>query len=149
MRGSSRKRILWRTGLVKYFRRSPLPRVDHPLHPGRGLRRSPALASEYPTGIRSICGRCLGESVATFWQSGPELAQFRAHISLPETPYPILKRLGDPDFMPEARRWLAKANDAVAVTAMFVAVIAMFVAVTAMSVAFDQERDEENVSEAA
>lgn len=77
----------------------------------------------------------LAESLATFWQSGPELAQFQAYITTPETPYPILTRLGDPDFMPEARRWLAKAYDAVAETAV--------------SVAFDQEREEEDESEAA
>ena len=77
----------------------------------------------------------LAESLATFWISGPELALFQAHITLPETPYPILKRLGDPDFLPEARRWLAKAYDAVAETAV--------------AVAFDQEREEENGSEAA
>jgi uncharacterized Zn finger protein len=77
----------------------------------------------------------LAESLATYWQSGPELAQFRAHIALPETPYPILERLGDPDFMPEARGWLTKAYDVVAKTAV--------------SVAFDQERKEENGSEAA
>jgi uncharacterized Zn finger protein len=77
----------------------------------------------------------LAESLATFWQSGPELVQFQAHITLPETPYPILTRLGDPDFMPEARRWLAKFYDAVAETAL--------------SVAFDQEREEEDESEAA
>jgi uncharacterized Zn finger protein len=75
----------------------------------------------------------LAESLATFWMSGPELAQFRAHITLPETPYPILERLGDPDFLPEARRWLTQAYDAVAETAV--------------SVAFDQERQAENGSE--
>jgi uncharacterized Zn finger protein len=74
----------------------------------------------------------LAESLATFWMSGPELAQFQAHITLPETPYPILERLGDPDFLPEARRWLAQAYDAVAETAI--------------SVAFDQERPAEDES---
>ncbi|UCG23375.1 MAG: hypothetical protein JSW55_14660 [Chloroflexota bacterium] len=77
----------------------------------------------------------LAESLATFWMSGPELAQFRAHISSPETPYPILDRLGDPDFLPEARRWLAGAYDAVAETAV--------------SIAFDQDRQVENESESA
>lgn len=77
----------------------------------------------------------LAESLATFWQSGPELTQFRARIALPESPYPILERLGDPDFLPEARRWLTRAYDAVADTAV--------------SIAFDQEREEENGSEAA
>ena len=43
------------------------------------------------------------------------------HIAPPEEPYPLLERLGEPDFFPEARRWLAKAYDLVAETAVTIA----------------------------
>lgn len=60
----------------------------------------------------------LDEVVDTFWQSGSELAGFRTHIALPDAPYPVLERLGEPDFLPDARRWLEPAYDDVAKTAV-------------------------------
>lgn len=63
----------------------------------------------------------LNESLADFWQSGPELEGFVVHIATPEEPYPLLERLGDPDFMPDARLWLAEAYDLASATAMRIA----------------------------
>lgn len=63
----------------------------------------------------------LTESLTNFWQTGPELERFTVHIAMPEEPYPLLERLGEPDFFPEARRWLAKAYDGVSETAVQVA----------------------------
>lgn len=63
----------------------------------------------------------LSESVNNFWQIGPELESFSVHIAPPEEPYPLLERLGEPDFLPEARRWLAKAYDVVSETAVQIA----------------------------
>ncbi len=63
----------------------------------------------------------LAASLTDYWQSGPELEGFAVHIAAPEEPYPLLQRLGDPDFMPEARRWLAQAYDVVSATAIQIA----------------------------
>jgi len=63
----------------------------------------------------------LTESLTNFWQIGPELESFSVHIAAPEEPYPLLERLGEPDFWPEARRWLAKAYDGVSETAVQIA----------------------------
>jgi uncharacterized Zn finger protein len=63
----------------------------------------------------------LSESLAAFWQIGPQIEQFTVHIAPPDAPYPLLERLGDPDFMPDARRWLVKAYDAVTETAVQIA----------------------------
>jgi len=63
----------------------------------------------------------LTESLNNFWQIGAELESFSVHIALPEEPYPLLERLGEPDFFPEARRWLAKAYDVVLETAVQIA----------------------------
>lgn len=63
----------------------------------------------------------LGESVSNFWQIGTELESFSVHIASPEEAYPLLERLGEPDFFPESRRWLAKAYDAVSETAVQIA----------------------------
>lgn len=60
-------------------------------------------------------------SFPEFWQSGPELDEFAVRIATPEESYPLLERLGDPDFMPDARRWLAKAYDLASATAMLIA----------------------------
>lgn len=60
-------------------------------------------------------------SFPDYWQAGPELERFAVRIATPEEPYPLLERLGDPDFMPDARRWLAKAYDLVSATAMLIA----------------------------
>lgn len=60
-------------------------------------------------------------SFPEFWQSGPELEEFAVHIATPEEPYPLLERLGDPDFMPGARRWLERAYDVVSATAVLIA----------------------------
>ncbi|MBK8988247.1 MAG: hypothetical protein IPM39_19630 [Chloroflexi bacterium] len=63
----------------------------------------------------------LSESLAAFWQIGPQIEQFTVHIAPPDAPYPLLERLGDPDFMPDARRWLVKAYDAATETAVQIA----------------------------
>lgn len=63
----------------------------------------------------------LAESPADFWQLGPELEGFTVHIATPDEPYPLLERLGDPDFMPEARPWLERAYDVVSATAVQIA----------------------------
>jgi uncharacterized Zn finger protein len=63
----------------------------------------------------------LTESLTHFWQIGPELDRFAVHIATPEEPYPLLERLGEPDFWPEARRWLAKGYDRVSETAVQIA----------------------------
>lgn len=60
-------------------------------------------------------------SLTDFWQLGPELEGFAVHIAPPEEPYPLLERLGDPEFMPEARPWLEKAYDVVSATAVQIA----------------------------
>lgn len=60
-------------------------------------------------------------SLTDFWQLGPELEGFAVHIAPPEEPYPLLQRLGDPEFMPEARPWLEKAYDVVSATAVQIA----------------------------
>lgn len=61
----------------------------------------------------------LTESLNSFWQT--DLEGFAVHITPSEEPYPLLERLGEPDFLPEARRWLAKAFDAVSETAVQIA----------------------------
>ncbi len=63
----------------------------------------------------------LSESVNNFWQTGPELANFTVHITPPDESYPLLERLGDPDFFPDSRRWLVKAYDLVMETAVQIA----------------------------
>lgn len=63
----------------------------------------------------------LTDSLANFWQAGSELEGFAVHIAAPEEPYPLLERLGDPDFMPEARRWLAGAYDLASANALRIA----------------------------
>lgn len=63
----------------------------------------------------------LSESLTDFWQTGSELDTFSVHIASPEVPYPLLERLGEPDFWPEARRWLTKAYDGMSETAVQIA----------------------------
>ncbi|MFZ0548747.1 MAG: hypothetical protein WAM60_25070, partial [Candidatus Promineifilaceae bacterium] len=63
----------------------------------------------------------LSESLQTFWQSGPELEQLQLQIRPPETPYPILERLGPPPFLPEARHHLPIAYDAISEEAISIA----------------------------
>ena len=60
-------------------------------------------------------------SPADFWQLGPGLEGFTVHIAPPAEPYPLLERLGAPEFMPEARPWLEKAYDVVSATAVQIA----------------------------
>lgn len=60
----------------------------------------------------------LSESLQNFWQAGPELESIAVHIAVAEELYPLLERLGDPDFFLDARRWLVKAYDLVAETAV-------------------------------
>lgn len=63
----------------------------------------------------------LAEELDSFWQAGPELDTVTVNIEVPESPHPLLERLGEPDFLPSARRWLAKAYDRVTERAMTVA----------------------------
>ena len=63
----------------------------------------------------------LTASVSDFWQSGSELEGFTVHIAAPEEPYPLLDRLGDPEFMPDARHRLANAYDLASATAIRIA----------------------------
>ncbi len=63
----------------------------------------------------------LTDSINTYWQIGPELGSFSVYIAPPEEPYPLLERLGEPDFWPEAYRRLAKAYDVVSETAVQIA----------------------------
>ena len=60
----------------------------------------------------------LSEALGNFWHMGPQMASLAWHIAPPDVPYPLLERLGDPDFWPDARRWLAKGYDAVTETAL-------------------------------
>ncbi len=92
----------------------------------RGKTQEEILASlrpgdgEMETAVTPQYGRApsLSASLHEFWQPGPELAHFSVHIAPPEEPYPLLARLGEPDFFLEARRWLAKAYDVVSATAV-------------------------------
>lgn len=63
----------------------------------------------------------LAADLDDFWQVGPELDSLRFHIEEPETPYPLLERLGAPDFLPDTQRRLERAYGAVTETAMAVA----------------------------
>lgn len=63
----------------------------------------------------------LSESLHEFWQTGPALESFAVHIAPAEEPYPLLERLGNPDFYPESRRWLVKTYDLVMETAVQIA----------------------------
>jgi uncharacterized Zn finger protein len=55
----------------------------------------------------------LSEALDDFWERGGEVAEFQTRVAPPEMPYPVLERLGEPDFLPEARRWFAPAYDAI------------------------------------
>ncbi|MCB8943547.1 MAG: hypothetical protein H6658_07310 [Ardenticatenaceae bacterium] len=63
----------------------------------------------------------LSESLPNFWQIGAELDRFAVHIASPDSPYSLLERLGDPDFLPEAHRYLTKGYDVVTETAVQIA----------------------------
>ncbi|MBE2199220.1 MAG: hypothetical protein IAE79_11465 [Anaerolinea sp.] len=63
----------------------------------------------------------LSESLAAFWQIGPQVEPYAVRIAAPDVPYPLLERLGEPDFLPDARRWLVKAYDTVTETAVQIA----------------------------
>ncbi len=63
----------------------------------------------------------LRDALETFWQIGDGLAHLTLHIQPPESAYPLLERLGAPDFLPEASRGLQKAYDAVTETAVSIA----------------------------
>lgn len=66
----------------------------------------------------------LGQSLDTFWQIGAEAEQFTTQIRPPDTPYPLLVRLGPPGFLEDIQRWLGPAYDAIseaAVAAAFAA----------------------------
>ncbi len=60
----------------------------------------------------------LMESLDDFWQLGSDAAAFSVNIARPEIMYPLLERLGEPDFMPEARRWFEKTYDMVTQTTL-------------------------------
>lgn len=61
------------------------------------------------------------ESIDNFWEAGPELEQLQLHIRPPETEYPILDRLGVPDFLPDANRHLVLAYQAISTEAINIA----------------------------
>jgi uncharacterized Zn finger protein len=63
----------------------------------------------------------LSDSLDTFWQTGPELESFSLQIAPPDAPYPLLERLGTPDFWPNARQILTRAYDEVTKTAVAIA----------------------------
>lgn len=63
----------------------------------------------------------LSESLDIFWQIGPEADHFSTHIARPDTPYPLLVRLGAPGFLEEIQRWLGPAYDAISEAAVAVA----------------------------
>lgn len=63
----------------------------------------------------------LADVLDSFWETDPELNKITRHIAAPESPYPLLERLGNPDFLPMARRWLAQAYDEVTARALAVA----------------------------
>lgn len=63
----------------------------------------------------------LDEVIGDFWQMGPSAAPLRPQIAPPDVPYPLLARLGEPEFLPEARRWLAPLYDMVSQRALAVA----------------------------
>lgn len=52
----------------------------------------------------------LTESLSNFWQIGSELAGFSIHITVPESSYPLLERLGGPDFIYARSPTLADAG---------------------------------------
>ncbi len=81
---------------------------------GDGQDDAPAAAEYAPA-------RPLAESLSDYWQIGPELERFSIQVAPPEESYPLLERMGDPDFLPEARRWLAKAYDGVTEAAVQIA----------------------------
>jgi uncharacterized Zn finger protein len=60
----------------------------------------------------------LSESLDAYWQTGEELAHFSTHIAPPDTPYPVLVRLGAPAFMEDMQRWLGPAYDAMSEAAV-------------------------------
>jgi uncharacterized Zn finger protein len=63
----------------------------------------------------------LSDSLDTFWQTGPQLESFALHIAPPDTPYPLLERLGTPDFWPNAHHIFTRAYDQVMKTAVTIA----------------------------
>jgi uncharacterized Zn finger protein len=63
----------------------------------------------------------LADAMDNFWETGPEIEQLQLHIRPPETEYPVLERLGSPDFMAEAARYLMLAYSAVSAEAIEVA----------------------------
>lgn len=60
----------------------------------------------------------LSGSMNRFWQMGEALNQFSLRVAAPEVAYPVLERLGEPDFVPDGSRWLAKVYDVVTETAV-------------------------------
>ena len=63
----------------------------------------------------------LDQSLEDFWRIGVGLDSFAVHIASPDEPYPLLERLGEPDFLPEATRYFTKAYDLVTATAVDIA----------------------------
>lgn len=88
---------------------------------GDGQDEGPAAAGYAAATAEYAPARPLTESLSDYWQIGPELERFSIQVAPPEQPYPLLERTGDPDFLPEARRWLAKAYDGVTETAVQIA----------------------------
>lgn len=63
----------------------------------------------------------LGDELDNFWRTGPELEALTFHLEPPDFPYPLLERLGTPDFLPEAGNWLRRAYERVTERALAVA----------------------------
>jgi uncharacterized Zn finger protein len=57
-------------------------------------------------------------SVADFWTGEAQSIRFQTHIAPPDSPYPVLARLGDPAFFPQIGRWLKPAYDGMSETAV-------------------------------
>ena len=54
-------------------------------------------------------------------QTGPEKDNYAVHIAPAQERYPLLERLGEPDFLQDTSRWLVKTYDGVAETAVQIA----------------------------
>lgn len=77
-----------------------------------------AAAEAAPEGAEYAPAPPLSASINCFWQMGEAFNQFSLRVAVPEVAYPVLERLGEPDFVPDGSRWLAKVYDVVTETAV-------------------------------
>lgn len=77
-----------------------------------------AAAEAAPEGAEYAPAPPLSGSMNRFWQMGEAFNQFSLRVAAPEVAYPVLERLGEPDFVPDGSRWLAKVYDVVTETAV-------------------------------